>query len=35
MQEVEELYDLREALAVEKAIENLDDMALERLKQKT
>src|SRR6058998_2035797 len=37
MQEAEELYDLREALeafAVEKAIERLDDDALERLDKK-
>ncbi len=37
MQEAEELYELREALeafAVEKAIEKLDDKALERLRQK-
>jgi len=37
MQEAEELYDLREALeayAVEKAIGNLNDEALERLRQK-
>lgn len=37
MQEAEELYELREALeafAVEKAIENLDDEALERLQRK-
>lgn len=37
MQEAEELYDLREALeayTVEKAIENLSDEALERLRQK-
>jgi GntR family transcriptional regulator, rspAB operon transcriptional repressor len=37
MQEAEELYDLREALeafAVEKAIERLDDEALERLDKK-
>lgn len=37
LQEAEELYDLREALeafAVEKAIENLNDEALEKLRQK-
>lgn len=37
MQEAEELYDLREGLeafAVEKAIENLNDEALERLRHK-
>src|SRR5262247_3233434 len=37
MQEAEELYELREALeafAVEKAIENLTDSALDRLREK-